>query len=45
MTAAVGYPTLLLVRRRIGGWEIGDLAMGVCREAGLSLLSVTLLLK
>lgn len=28
MTAAVGYPTLRLVRWRIGGWEIGDLVVG-----------------
>ncbi|MBL0769166.1 rRNA large subunit pseudouridine synthase E [Sphingopyxis sp. DHUNG17] len=33
MTAAVGYPTLRLVRWRIGGWEIGDLALGEWREA------------
>ena len=32
MTAAVGYPTLRLVRWRIGGWEIGDLAPGTWRE-------------
>ena len=32
MTAAVGYPTLRLVRWRIGGWEIGDLAVGAWRE-------------
>ncbi len=34
MTAAVGYPTLRLVRWRIGGWEIGDLAVGAWREVG-----------
>lgn len=34
MTAAVGYPTLRLVRWRIGAWEIGDLAVGAWREAG-----------
>lgn len=32
MTAAVGYPTLRLVRWRIGEWEIGDLAPGTWRE-------------
>jgi 23S rRNA pseudouridine2457 synthase len=34
MTAAVGFPTLRLVRWRIGGWEIGDLAVGEWREIG-----------
>lgn len=34
MTAAVGHPTLRLVRWRIGGWEIGDLAPGAWREVG-----------
>ena len=34
MTAAVGYPTLRLVRWRIGGWEIGDLRLGEWREVG-----------
>ena len=34
MTAAVGYPTLRLVRWRIGGWEIGELAVGEWREVG-----------
>ena len=32
MTAAVGYPTLRLVRWRIGGWEIRELAVGEWRE-------------
>ena len=32
MTAAVGFPTLRLVRWRIGGWEIGDLGLGEWRE-------------
>jgi 23S rRNA pseudouridine2457 synthase len=32
MTAAVGLPTLRLVRWRIGGWEIGDLGLGAWRE-------------
>lgn len=31
MTAAVGHPTLRLVRRRIGPWELGDLAPGEYR--------------
>lgn len=31
MTAAVGYPTLRLVRLRIGSWELGDLAPGTWR--------------
>ena len=34
MTAAVGYPTLRLVRWRIGEWKIGELAPGEWREAG-----------
>jgi 23S rRNA pseudouridine2457 synthase len=34
MTAAVGHPTLRLVRWRIGSWELGDLAPGVWRDAG-----------
>ena len=32
MTAAVGHPTLRLVRLRIGAWELGDLAPGEWRE-------------
>lgn len=32
MTAAVGHPTLRLVRARIGGLELGDLAPGFWRE-------------
>lgn len=32
MTAAVGYPTLRLVRWRIGEWEIGELGLGAWRE-------------
>ena len=28
MTAAIGYPTLRLVRHRIGEWELGDLQPG-----------------
>ncbi|SNS70341.1 pseudouridine synthase [Sphingopyxis indica] len=34
MTAAVGFPTLRLVRWRIGAWEIGDLGLGAWREVG-----------
>ena len=34
MTAAVGYPTLRLVRWRIGQWEIGALAVGEWRAVG-----------
>lgn len=33
MTAAVGYPTLRLIRERIGPWELGDLQPGQSREA------------
>lgn len=33
MTAAVGHPTLRLVRWRIGAWEVGDLAPGAWRDA------------
>ena len=32
MTAAVGFPTLRLVRWRIGGWEIGGLGLGAWRS-------------
>ena len=32
MTAAVGFPTLRLVRWRIGAWEIGDLRLGEWRS-------------
>ena len=34
MTAAVGHPTLRLVRWRIGDWSLEDLAPGAWREAG-----------
>lgn len=34
MTAAVGMPTLRLVRLRIGEWELGDLRPGQWRLAG-----------
>ncbi len=33
MTAAVGHPTLRLVRASIGEWQLGDLAPGLWREA------------
>lgn len=33
MTAAVGYPTLRLVRWSIGDWSLGDLPPGVWRAA------------
>ena len=32
MTAAVGLPTLRLVRHRIGPWSLQDLAPGECRQ-------------
>ena len=32
MTAAVGHPTLRLIRRAIGQWVLGDLAPGMWRE-------------
>ena len=32
MTAAVGHPTLRLVRWRIGDWTLGDLAPGAWRD-------------
>ena len=31
MTAAVGFPTLRLVRVRIGDWQLGELAPGQYR--------------
>lgn len=34
MTAAVDHPTLRLIRWRIGGWDLGDLAPGAWRSAG-----------
>jgi 23S rRNA pseudouridine2457 synthase len=33
MTAAVGHPTLRLIRTQIGPWSLGDLAPGQWREA------------
>jgi 23S rRNA pseudouridine2457 synthase len=35
MTAAVGHPTLRLVRWRIGDWEIGGLAPGEWRDVNI----------
>ena len=32
MTAAVGHPTLRLIRVKIGNFELGDLAAGKWRE-------------
>lgn len=32
MTAAIGHPTLRLIRVRIAGWDLGDLAPGRWRE-------------
>jgi 23S rRNA pseudouridine2457 synthase len=32
MTAAIGHPTLRLIRVRIGGFQLGDLAAGKWRE-------------
>jgi 23S rRNA pseudouridine2457 synthase len=32
MTAAVGHPTLRLIRAQIGGFPLGDLAVGQWRE-------------
>jgi len=34
MTAAVGFPTLRLIRVRVGDWNLDGLAPGECREAG-----------
>jgi len=33
MTAAVGLPTLRLIRARVGKWQLGDLAPGQWRDA------------
>jgi 23S rRNA pseudouridine2457 synthase len=33
MTAAVGYPTLRLIRAQIGDWTLGNLAVGEWRYA------------
>jgi 23S rRNA pseudouridine2457 synthase len=32
MTAAVGHPTLRLIRVRVGPWELGALEPGTWRE-------------
>ncbi|MFK3891537.1 pseudouridine synthase [Sphingomonas sp. NPDC079357] len=33
MTAAIGHPTLRLIRWRVGDWSLGDLAPGAWRRA------------
>jgi len=35
MTAAVGHPTLRLIRTRVGPWELGGLKPGEWKETGL----------
>lgn len=40
MTAAIGLPTLRLVRRRIGPVELGDLLPGQCREVDIAALGL-----
>ncbi|MCA3696830.1 MAG: pseudouridine synthase, partial [Aquidulcibacter sp.] len=35
MTAAIGHPTLRLVRMKIGDWALGDLAPGLWRDMPL----------
>jgi len=37
MTAAIGYPTLRLIRQRIGPFDLGELQPGESRERSLSL--------
>jgi 23S rRNA pseudouridine2457 synthase len=32
MTAAIGHPTLRLIRAQVGSWQLGDLAPGEWRE-------------
>jgi 23S rRNA pseudouridine2457 synthase len=39
MTAAVGYPTLRLVRSAIGEWQLGDLQPGESRELAVNMPS------
>ena len=34
MTASVGFPTLRLIRYRVGSWTIDGIASGNCRETG-----------
>ena len=41
MTAAVGYPTLRLIRYRIGGWDLDGIAPGSWRESQPGRLSAT----
>lgn len=36
MTAAVGYPTLRLIRTRVANWELGDLQPGATRLINVS---------
>lgn len=36
MTAAVGFPTLRLIRAQIGQWQLGDLAPGESRTINLT---------
>lgn len=36
MTAAVGFPTLRLIRQRIGSWQLGALQPGEWQEVGWS---------
>ncbi len=33
MTAAIGHPTLRLIRHRIGQWQLGDLQQGAWQDA------------
>jgi 23S rRNA pseudouridine2457 synthase len=40
MTAAIGYPTLRLVRARIGDWELEDLLPGEFKESEWARFSV-----
>jgi 23S rRNA pseudouridine2457 synthase len=39
MTAAAGFPTLRLVRTRIGDWSIGDLQPGQYRQLEVNMPS------
>jgi len=32
MTAHIGYPTLRLIRHRVGEWSLGELAPGEVRR-------------
>jgi 23S rRNA pseudouridine2457 synthase len=38
MTAAVGYPTLRLIRRAIGDWTLGGLVPGEWREVSIGVV-------